>query len=204
MRSLWVPALFVLLSSCGGSSTTPSTPSDAAASDSVATDGPAVEDAQVEPEDGLVAEDAVPTPTDSGEGDAACTNCGSLVGTVGRNDGTKPNAGGKGHVYIAVFTGNPILDRNNAKVVARTLIENVDLSVNGTTVPYRVDGIPAGPTEYQVIAFLDDNKTATAANPAPDKGDLVTMTTLPPSGVKVKVPTPTDVKLDLKMNAALP
>lgn len=135
---------------------------------------------------------------------APCTTCAALVGKVARKSGTKPSAGGKGSLYIAVFDGNPIIDSKGAKLVARTLIENVDMSADTASVDYRVEGIPPASTERQVVAFLDDNKTATESNPAPDKGDLVTIDIAGFSGIKVKVPTPGDHTLNLQLNAALP
>lgn len=133
-----------------------------------------------------------------------CTSCAALVGKVLRKAGTKPSAGGKGSLYIAVFDGNPILDSKSAKLVARTLIENVDMSADTASVDYRVEGIPPAATGRQVVAFLDDNKTATEANPAPDKGDLVTIDIAGFSGIKVTLPKPGDHTLGLQLNAALP
>jgi hypothetical protein len=126
----------------------------------------------------------------------------SLSGTVTRKAGTKPTAGGKGHIYVALFDGNPITDMMGAKLVGRALIENVDMNPESAAIPYKIEGIPPSGTERQVVAFLDDNKTATTANPAPDKGDLVTIEIATFSGVKVKVAA--DTKLDLQLNAAIP
>lgn len=126
----------------------------------------------------------------------------SLSGKVTRKAGTKPTAGGKGSLYVALFDGNPITDMKGAKLVGRALIENADMNPDTASYDYRIDGIPPSSTERQVVAFLDDNKTATTTSPAPDKGDLVTIDIASFSGIKVKVPA--DTTLNLQLNAAIP
>lgn len=143
-----------------------------------------------------------------GSASSACNKgpCGALVGNVLRVAATKPSAGGKGNVYVAVFDGNPILDPDNAVAVGRAIVENVDMTADDAKVAYRVDKLPVRDAPYQVVAFLDDNNNATSGErPGPDKGDLVSLQIDPEfSGVKAIVSSASDVKLDIPLNAALP
>ncbi len=202
MKHVWLAfALFAL--GCGSSGEP---------ADITADSGVAPSDTGVAVDSGAAVTDSGSAPTDTGSatgdsavGDGAVSETASgasLSGKVTRKAGTKPSAGGKGNLYIALFDGNPITDMMGAKLVARALIENVDMNPDGVSIPYRIDGIPPSPTERQVVAFLDDNKTASATSPAPDKGDLVTIEIPAFSGVKVRVPA--DTKLDLQLNAAIP
>lgn len=144
-------------------------------------------------------------PTDAPVADAGpCTSsCATLSGKLGRKASTKPTAGGVGKVYIALFDGNPILDKN-APVVARAVIDNVDLTADDATVDYELTGITPRGAERQVVAFLDDNGNASAGAPAPDKGDLATLDLFAFSGIKVIIDQPTVKTLDLQLNAAVP
>lgn len=195
MKLVWLTfALFAV--GCGSSEpadTTADTGVASADTGVVADTGAVTDSGPVATDTGVAVTDGAVTETASGA---------SLSGTVTRKAGTKPSAGGKGSLYIALFDGNPITDMMGAKLVARALIENVDMNPDGASIPYRIDGIPPSATERQVVAFLDDNKTASATNPAPDKGDLVTIEIPAFSGVKVKVAA--DTKLDLQLNAAIP
>ena len=132
--------------------------------------------------------------------------CGALTGVVKRTS-TKPKNGGKGALYLAVFRGSPITDEKSAVVVARQVIRSVDLSADGAQVSYRLQGIPvAADEDYEVIAFLDDNGTATDASPVPDKGDLCSLqiSGAGVSGVRARIPTAGDVALDIRLNVVMP
>lgn len=190
----WMLSLFAI--GCGGSSEPTSTVNTA---DSGTDSGTAV-DSGVVVDTGVVTDTGAPV-ADSAPSETAPAGV-TLSGKVTRKAGTKPSAGGKGKLYIALFDGNPITDMMGAKLVARALIENVDMNPDGVSIPYQIDGIPPSATERQVVAFLDDNKTASETSPAPDKGDLVTIEIPAFSGVKVKVAA--DTKLDLQLNAAIP
>lgn len=124
----------------------------------------------------------------------------SLSGTIRRT--ATPKAGGKGPLYVAVFDGNPVVDSKNAVLVSQTLIPDVDFSLADAQVTYRILGIPISAKERQVLAFLDDNRTAKPPNPGPDVGDLVTLDGF--GGIKVKLPTEQDVTLNLVLNAVIP
>jgi hypothetical protein len=144
-----------------------------------------------------------------GVGDASAascdaSSCASLVGHVVRKATTKPQHGGIGNVYVAVFDGNPITDMAHARVVGRVIVADADLSSDTASVAYRVDGIPARATEYQVIAFLDDDHDATAQSPAPNKGDLASIDLAGFGGIKIVIAGAGDTSLDLPLNAALP
>lgn len=124
----------------------------------------------------------------------------SLAGTIRRT--AMPKAGGKGPLYIAVFDGNPVVDSKNAVLVGQTLIAEADLAAADAMVSYRIEGIPHSPKVRQVLAFLDDNRTAKPPSPGPDAGDLVTLDGI--AGIKVTLPSEQEVTLNLVLNAVLP
>jgi hypothetical protein len=66
-----------------------------------------------------------------------------------------------------------------------TPVENADLSADGSQVLYEVTGVAAG--TYYIVAFLDDNLNADAANPYADNADLVTAEGFAPGCVEVTV-----------------
>ena len=156
--------------------------------------------------DASTANDAAQGGDAGGMPGATCdgATCASLVGRVVRKATTKPQHGGIGNVYVAVFDGNPITDMNNAHVVGRVIVANADLSADTASVAYRVDGVPTRAAEYQVIAFLDDDHDATAQSPAPNKGDLASIDLAGFGGIKVTLAHAGDTSLDLPLNAALP
>jgi len=128
---------------------------------------------------------------------------GAITGTITRS--AEPAAGGVGHLYVAVFTSDPVTDRAGAMNVANARIEDVDMSGSGASVPYTVDGIPPRSEPYYVTAFLDDNGTVSATDPSsagPDRGDLVALDGF--SSPQVTVSTQSAVTLDLDLNFNLP
>jgi hypothetical protein len=141
-------------------------------------------------------------PGDVASSDSACTTCAKLTGNVLRKALTKPQNGGKGDVYVAVFDHDPVTDRASAKVVGQTIVHDADMTADTAAVPYAVEAIPPRSEPYFVIAFLDDNHSAKAAAPGPDKGDLVSLDGL--ASPKVTLATPTAVSLDLPLNTVLP
>lgn len=196
MNQAWCYSL-LLLGLLGCSSETTSTPSTTSGDANVEVAADAATSDAATPDTAL-------TDTGAPGADVTVSEAGtvSLSGKVTRKAGTKPTAGGKGSLYVALFDGNPITDMKGAKLVGRALIENVDMNPDTASYDYRIDGIPPSSTERQVVAFLDDNKTATTTSPAPDKGDLVTIDIASFSGIKVKVPA--DTTLNLQLNAAIP
>ena len=143
--------------------------------------------------------DASP-PSVSDDGGASA----SLVGSVKRTS-TQPAHGGKGAVYVAVFQGNPVTNASGAKMIARTLLSNQDLSSAGAQVAYRIDSIPLASAPYEVIAFLDDANAVSAANPQPASGDLISLQLSGGiSGVPVTLADPGLTSLDLPLNALMP
>lgn len=141
---------------------------------------------------------------DSGRGSdrdaAAPAGGGSLVGSIRRT--AEPRAGGVGHVYVAVFDRDPVLNRDDAVLVGRALVEDADLRAPDATVSYRVNEVPPRAEPYFVTAFLDDNGTVDAANPGPDRGDLVSLDGL--ASPSVTVDRAGDVPFDIVLNANLP
>jgi hypothetical protein len=182
----------VLLTACGGGSPDPDAatpPVDAAA--------PPADDAFVVPED------AFAPAADAGPVDAPSAGAGSITGHVTRS--AMPAAGGRGHLYVAVFTSDPVVDRMGARNVANARIDDVDMSAAGARVPYTVTGIPPRPEPYFVTAFLDDNRTVDPSSPesaGPDRGDLVALEGF--GSPRVTVPDARPVTLDLVLNFNLP
>lgn len=123
-----------------------------------------------------------------------------LSGSITRT--AMPKAGGKGPLYIAVFEGNPVVDSKKAVLVGRTVIDEADLAAADARVSYRIEGIAPSAKERQVLAFLDDNRTAMPPSPGPDAGDLVTLEGI--GGIKVSLPMEADVTLNLVLNAVVP
>jgi hypothetical protein len=151
----------------------------------------------------VVADDAFAPGLDAGAVDAPSVGGGSITGRVTRS--AMPAAGGRGHLYVAVFTTDPVRDRMGARNVANARVEDVDMSAAGVSVPYTVTGIPPRAEPYFVTAFLDDNRTVDASDPAsagPDRGDLVALDGF--SSVQVSVPDARPVSLDLDLNFNLP
>lgn len=142
--------------------------------------------------------------TDAGAIDAAApSGTGSLTGNVTRS--AAPAAGGRGHLYVAVFTSDPVTDRTGAMNVANARVENVDMSADGASIPYTVSGIPPRAEPYFVTAFLDDNGTVSATDPSaagPDRGDLVALEGF--ASPRVTVSSEAPVALDLVLNFNLP
>lgn len=195
-RSLLV--LPVLLVACGDAS--PS--SQAAADAAVADTAPSLDDA---PADTVATVDAVTdavadaTPS----ADASCAEaCASLTGKVQRKPLTKPQNGGKGDVYVAVFDRDPVLDRENAKVVGQVIVADADMTADTASVAYTIEGLPPRAEPYAIVAFLDDNHTASGATPGPDKGDLVSLDGI--AAPKVTVSKAGVTTFDLALNAVLP
>lgn len=123
-----------------------------------------------------------------------------LSGTISRT--ATPKAGGKGPLYVAVFEGNPVVDSKNAVLVAQTVVTDADLSAPDAKVSYRIEGIAPSARERQVLAFLDDNRTARPPAPGPDAGDLVTLDGI--GGIKVTLSMEKEVPLNLVLNAVIP
>lgn len=147
--------------------------------------------------------DAFVNALDANHDAAAPAGAGSITGVVTRS--AMPAAGGRGHLYVAVFTSDPVTDRDGAMNVANTRIDDVDMSAAAARVPYTVLGIPPRSEPYYVTAFLDDNGTVDASDPAsagPDRGDLVALDGF--SSVSVTVSDDTPVSLDLDLNFNLP
>jgi len=136
--------------------------------------------------------------TDAG-GTAAA---GRLEGVVTRT--AEPRAGGIGHLYIAVFDRDPVTNRDSAVVVARTLIENADMSDDAAEIPYSVEEVPPRAEPYFVTAFLDDDGDAgmDPETAGPDMGDLVVLEGL--GSPQVTVSSAETVSFDIVLNTNLP
>lgn len=127
---------------------------------------------------------------------------GSIGGTITRS--AEPAAGGRGHLYVAVFDRDPVSARDEAVAVARTIVMDADMSDPSAAIPYEVGGVPPRAEAYYVTAFLDDNGTVGSdpASAGPDRGDLVALEGL--ASPSVVVDAERRVPLDLVLNFNLP
>lgn len=189
MRTLLL-SLPLLLLACGGSAESePVTTTSAADTGTADTTPVTTADAAT------VAEDVAPPPP-------CAAGCATLSGKVMRKALTKPQNGGKGSVYVAVFDKDPVVDRAGAKLVGKAVVENADMTADTASVPYAIAELTPRPSPYFVVAFLDDNKNASGTAPGPDKGDLVSLDGI--SAPKVTLAAAGTVTLDLSLNAVLP
>jgi hypothetical protein len=162
------------------------------------------------PEDASIAEDA-PSAADTGAPvqdadvpDAPVGDPATLRGTIHRtaeNLALEPPPDGRGDVYVMLFTSNPaVTDPPAMRVVAQSL-PDVDLSTPDATIEYELTGIPPRGEPYYVVAFLDDDENANAADPRPTIGDGVTMVG---GGVPTTtIDTPTVHTFDIDLNFTL-
>lgn len=128
---------------------------------------------------------------------------GSLTGRITRS--TEPKSGGKGGLFVAVFERNPITNRDNPGLVARTLIPDADMSAANASYTYTITDIPPRAEPYYITAFLDDNNTVNMNDPTkagPDRGDLVSLDGL--NFPTVTVSQPGQQTFDIVLNIALP
>ncbi|MDQ3037333.1 MAG: hypothetical protein M3Y87_33370 [Myxococcota bacterium] len=133
--------------------------------------------------------------------DAPVATTATLHGEISRTG--MPRAGGVGDLFVAVFDRDPVVERDNAMVVAATRLEAVDFSAADATVAYEVAEIPPRAEPYFVIAFLDDNGTVTDPTMAvPDSGDLITLQSF--AAPTFTASEPARVELDLVLNFNLP
>lgn len=133
----------------------------------------------------------------------ACTptSCASVEGVVKRKPGVRPQHGGKGSVYISIMDGDPIFG-GNPRLISVQIVANVDLNPDDATVPYRLTDVPVRKDAYSIIAFLDDNGTATPEKAAPDKGDLISLDGL--AAPKVTVDHAGTINADIVLSNYLP
>lgn len=190
--TLWL-ALLVGAVGCDGSSAG----SDAGVPAPIADAGSVENDAGAPPP---AADAGAPPSVDAGPAPAGG---GALTGHVTRT--AEPAAGGRGHLYIAVFTSDPVTDRAGAMNVAQLRVEDVDMTGADASVPYTLAGIPPRAEPYYVTAFLDDNGTVDATDPSragPDRGDLVALDGF--ASPSVTVSSEATVTLDLVLSFNLP
>ena len=126
-----------------------------------------------------------------------------LHGVVTRS--AEPMSGADGDIYLAVFDRDPVLDADNAQVVGNGFIPDADLSADGASVPYEILDIAPRDEDYFLVAFLDDNDSVDASDPAnagPDMGDLLSLRGL--ASPTVTVDGPGDHEHDIDLNSVLP
>lgn len=179
----------LLLTGCGSADDLVEATSEAG------TDVRPIETSTTDPGDAAVATDTA-TAVDVGASAA------KLVGKVSRTAAAKPQHGGKGKVYLAVFDHDPVGDRANAKVVGQAILPSVDFNPDTASVAYEIDGLPPRSAAYYVIAFLDDDANASSTGPSPSKGDLVSLDGI--TAPKVVLASAKSVTLDLPLTTAMP
>ena len=131
---------------------------------------------------------------------ASSAELATLSGSVVRS--VQPMAGGIGHVYIALFTQDPVTSMDPPAPVLTLLIENADMSAANAAIPYQLAGVGVRSEPYYVSAFLDDNMNATPDAAGPDRGDLVSLNGLASPSVTVDVAT--TIEFDIDLNLAMP
>jgi len=108
---------------------------------------------------------------------------------------------GFGNIYVAVFDKDPVWNSNSATALGRQVLRDVDFNIDGPPPSYSVSGIPPRSSAYYLLAFFDDNGTASDTEPAPDKGDLISFdqTTLGSPQIVVSGSATHDIDLNMKM-----
>jgi hypothetical protein len=198
-RRAWLGALVVVVG-CSGAAT-PDSAGDQGQS-SGGSDAGDRADAEGPREAAAPADDAgtgFPAPAEAGP--CAPGTCATVQGMVKRRAGVKPQAGGKGHIYISIFDGDPVADRKNAKAIAAVIVKDTDMNADDAAVAYAIHDVPVRAAHYTIIAFLDDNKTA-SQNPGPDKGDLLSLDGF--SAPRITVDKPAEMPFDITLSTYLP
>ena len=129
----------------------------------------------------------------------------TVSGSVRRTAQPQSTGDARGPIYIAIFDQDPVINRDTAQVVARTVIDNADLSAPNATASYMLENVPVRATKYYFVGFLDDNASVDATNPekaGPDKGDLVSLDGL--ASPKITLATAGASTYDVTLNTVLP
>ena len=128
----------------------------------------------------------------------------TLSGNVSRTAAPSNTGDARGHIYVALFDRDPVINQSSAVVVAMQRLDNADLSASGTTLPYTLTGIPPRAMDYFLLAFLDDNNNVdpAAGGAGPDKGDLVSLDGF--ASPKVEVSAAGTVTENIILNSVLP
>lgn len=198
MSDRWTLALGAWLLVGCGSAETESSPAKADSATGSDTNASSADTGSVAP-----ATDSAPPSSDAAAEVAGdCATCAKLVGKVTRVAATKPQHGGKGTIYLAVFDHDPVGDRMNAKVVGQALLPSTDFNPDTASIAYEIGGLTPRSAAYYVIAFLDDDGNASSTGPSPSKGDLVSLDGI--SAPKVVLASPGTVTLDLPLTMAMP
>jgi hypothetical protein len=139
-----------------------------------------------------------PSPETGASASASASDDGGEEESSGGGEGGDPSTGVRGAVIrsVAPAAGQDAIGTlyvgllvectaDSASAGGATPIEGADLSADGSQVLYEVTGIAAG--TYYLVAFLDDNLNADAADPYADSADLVTAEGFAPGCVEVTV-----------------
>jgi hypothetical protein len=121
----------------------------------------------------------------------------SAGGTVSSDAAPFMDNDGIGDLYIVAFD-----DECGGNAASGTTVVGADLSDPASSVPFTIEGLPAG--TFLLTAFLDDNGDADPNAPGPNMGDIVMADGVMPGCVEVEI---VDASVDgaaLVLNLALP
>lgn len=129
----------------------------------------------------------------------------TVTGSVRRTAQPSSSGDARGSIYIAIFDRDPVIERDAAQVVARTVLADADLTATTTSLPYTLPNVPPRASKYYVVGFLDDNGNvdlSSSSDAGPDKGDLVSLDGL--ASPKLSLATADAVTFDVTLNTVLP
>ena len=162
---------------------------DDADDDTVADDDTAPDDDTTTDDDTVGDDDSVPT-------------FAARSGTVTRP--TAPSVDGVGPLYVVVLDDNPLINPGTAQR-GFTLISGADMTDGAAPIPYAIADVPTRPQPYFVLAFLDDDESASTIYPTPGSGDLVGYVSNPlPGPPTVDLSVEGDQVLNIVLNVAMP
>jgi len=104
---------------------------------------------------------------------------------------------GRGDVYVFAFSSEPGPDADPP--LAMGVLEDVDLSVDGASLAYRLEGLPTGTNTLYISAFFDEDESGFMGGPT--EGDLVV--SLAPEELAFTLPDTTPVTKALDLNSVM-
>jgi len=120
---------------------------------------------------------------------------GVVEGTITRSHALTGD--GQGDVYLFVFSSPP--GPGADAPVAMGTLENVDLSADGASLDYRLDGMPTGKSTLYITAFFDEDDSGYMGGPT--EADLVVG--LPEKDLAFTLPDATPVTMNLDLNSVM-
>ena len=136
----------------------------------------------------------------TGDDDDATPATTTLTGTVTRTADIEQD--GVGDLYVAAFDGNPVDLLNTPNMLGFQQIVAADLNAAAVAITYEITGlVPGASSPFHVIAFFDDNGTASSTTPEPDVSDLVSLDGF--AAPTVQINDAAGATLDLDLNFAM-